>query len=115
MAQFDTYDQLGQAEDVQDAIYNISPVDAPVVSMARSIRATGKVHAWLQDKLIAPAANAAIEGADAPADASASVVNKSNYCQIFTKTAAVAGTLEGVDKYGRDLTRVATPFGSIAA
>ena len=26
MAYFDSYDQVGQAEDVQDAIYNISPI-----------------------------------------------------------------------------------------
>ena len=41
---FDTYEQLRQAEDVQDEIYIISPVDNPVASMSRTIRATGKFH-----------------------------------------------------------------------
>lgn len=102
MANFDTYTQIGQKEDVVDAIYRISPVDAPVVSMSKSTRATGKIHEWHQHALTAAGANKAVEGADAPADSSTAVVNKSNYCQIMTKVAEIAGTLESVDKYGRD-------------
>lgn len=102
MAYFDSYDQVGQAEDVQDAIYNISPIDTPVISMARTIQATGKIHEWHEDVLLAAAANRQVEGADAPADASQAAVNKSNFCQILSKSAEIAGTLESVDKYGRD-------------
>ena len=102
MAKFDSYDQIGQAEDVQDAIYRISPVDSPVVSMSRTMRATGKIHEWHQHELTAAALNAAVEGADAPADSSTAITNKFNYCQIMTKVAEIAGTLEAVDKYGRD-------------
>jgi hypothetical protein len=99
---FDTYDQIGQAEDVQDAIYRISPVDAPVVSMSKTIRATAKIHEWHQHALSAANTNKLVEGADAPADSSTAVVNKSNFCQIMSKVAEIAGTLEAVDKYGRD-------------
>ena len=99
---FDTYDQIGQAEDVQDAIYRISPVDAPVVSMSKTIRATAKIHEWHQHALTAANTNKLIEGQDAPADSSTAVVNKSNFCQIMSKVAEIAGTLEAVDKYGRD-------------
>lgn len=102
MAKFDSYTQIAQAEDVQDAIYRISPVDAPVVSMAKTLRATGKIHEWHQHELTAAGANKAVEGADAPADSSTAVTNKSNFCQIMTKVAEIAGTLEAVDKYGRD-------------
>lgn len=102
MAKFDSYTQIGQAEDVQDAIYRISPVDAPVVSMSKTMRATGKIHEWHQHELTAASANKAVEGADAPADSSTAVTNKSNFCQIMTKVAEIAGTLEAVDKYGRD-------------
>ena len=73
-----------------------------MVSMSRNIQATGKLHEWHQDALIAAASNKHVEGADAPADASQAVTNKSNYCQIMSKTAEIAGTLEVVDKYGRD-------------
>lgn len=102
MAELNTYVQLRQAEDVQDEIYIISPVDNPCASMAKTIRATGKLHEWTQDALIAAAKNAAVEGANAPAAAGQAVVELSNFCQIMTKTASVTGTLEDVDKYGRD-------------
>lgn len=101
-ANFDTYDQLRQAEDVQDVIYNVSPVDNPVAAMSRTLRATGKLHEWTEDTLQPAAANAKVEGADAGTDQSQAVVEKNNYCQIMDKVARVAGTLEEVDKYGRD-------------
>ncbi len=102
MAAFETYDQLRQAEDVQDEIYIISPVDNPVASMSRTIRATGKLHEWTEDSLQAAAKNAAIEGADYPGDSSVAVTELNNSCQIMTKGAEITGTLEDVDKYGRD-------------
>ena len=102
MAQDNTYVQTRQAEDVQDVIYNISPIDTPVVSMSKTIRATGKLHEWSEDDLNAPAENALIEGAAAGDDESKPIVELSNYCQIMGKVAEVTGTLEKVDKYGRD-------------
>ena len=102
MPGFETYTQLRQAEDVQDEIYNISPIDNPVCSMSRTIRATGKIHEWTEDALQATAKNAAVEGAAAGSDQSVAVTELQNYCQIMTKVAEITGTLEVVDKYGRD-------------
>jgi hypothetical protein len=102
MAQDNTYVQTRQAEDVQDVIYNISPIDSPVVSMSKTIRATGKLHEWSQDDLNAAGENAHVEGAAAGADESKPIVEKSNFCQIMSKQAEITGTLEKVDKYGRD-------------
>ena len=102
MAGFDTYTQLRQAEDVQDEIYNISPVDNPVCSMSRTIRATGKLHEWTEDALQAATKNAKVEGAAAGDDQSQPVVELNNYCQIMDKVAEITGTMEIVDKYGRD-------------
>jgi hypothetical protein len=87
---------------VQDEIYIISPVDNPVCSMSRTTRATGKLHEWTEDSLQAADKNAAIEGADAPASNELPVTELNNYCQIMTKSASITGTLEDVDKYGRD-------------
>jgi hypothetical protein len=101
MPGFHTYEQLRQAEDVQDMIYIVSPVDAPVASMSKTIRATGKLHEWTEDKLLAAGPNKHVEGAAAPADVSAPVTERSNYCQIMSKRAEITGTLEDVDKYGR--------------
>ncbi len=99
---FETYQQLRQAEDVQDVIYNISPVDNPTTSMSRTLRATGKLHEWTEDVLQPAAKNAQVEGADAGADQSQSVSELNNYTQIMTKVARITGSLEEVDKYGRD-------------
>jgi hypothetical protein len=99
---FTTYEQLRQAEDVQDEIYNISPIDNPVASMGRTIQATGKIHEWTQDSLRATKQNVKVEGADAGADDSQPVVELQNYCQIMDEVAEISGTLEIVDKYGRD-------------
>ena len=103
MAQVDnTYHQTRQAEDVQDVIYNISPIDTPVVSMSKTIRATGKLHEWSEDDLNPPGENALVEGAAAGSDISKPIVERKNVCQIMGKVAEVTGTLEVVDKYGRD-------------
>jgi len=102
MAVFETYTQLRQAEDVQDEIYIISPVDNPVASMSRTLRANGKIHEWTEDVLQAAAKNAAVEGAPVPDDSSVPVLELQNFTQIMTKAAEISGTLEEVDKYGRD-------------
>ena len=103
MAQVDnTYTQTRQAEDVQDVIYNISPIDTPVVSMSKTIRATGKLHEWSEDDLNPAGENAQVEGAPAGDDTSKPIIERSNFCQIMSKQAEVTGTLEKVDKYGRN-------------
>ena len=104
MAAFETYDAnpVGLAEDVQDEIYIISPVDNPIASMSRSIRATAKNHEWLTDTLSTPKQNAAPEGAPVGSDTSKAKNSRSNYTQIMTEVAEITGTLEDVEKYGRD-------------
>jgi hypothetical protein len=99
---FDSYTQLRQAEDISDEIYIISPVDNPVASMSKTIRANGKLHEWTEDVLQAAGKNAKVEGDVAPNDSSVAVLELSNYAQIMSKTAEISGTLEEVDKYGRD-------------
>ena len=102
MPGFGTYVQLRQAEDVVDDIYVISPVDNPVCSMSGTVNATGKYHEWTEDSLIAADSNKHVEGAEAPDDVSQAVVERGNHCQIMSKRAQVTGTLEEVEKYGRD-------------
>lgn len=102
MAGFETYTMTRQAEDVQDEIYNISPVDNPIASMSQTIAASGKLHEWTEDSLNAAGANRNVEGADAPASVEQAAVERSNYCQIMTKTAHITGTSERVRKYGRE-------------
>ena len=95
MAQVDnTYHQTRQAEDVQDVIYNISPIDTPVISMSKTIRATGKLHEWSEDDLNPPGENALVEGAAAGSDISKPIVERKNVCQIMGKVAEVTSHSE---------------------
>lgn len=88
-------------EDFHDVIYDISPTDTPLLTMAKRLKAKNTLHQWTHDKLTAPAANAALEGNDFSITARAQPVTLGNYCQILVKTASVSGTFEAVDKVGR--------------
>ncbi|MCZ2153315.1 MAG: DUF5309 domain-containing protein [Bryobacterales bacterium] len=88
-------------EDFHDVIYDISPTDTPLLTMAKRLKARNTLHQWTHDKLTAPAANAALEGNDFSITARAQPVTLGNYCQILVKTASVSGTFEAVDKVGR--------------
>lgn len=96
-----TYNQEGLAEDFQDVIFDISPTDTPLVSMAKKLTAKATYHQWQTDTLDAAAANRTIEGADASFGTLAPTVEVGNYCQISTKYVQISGTLEVVKKYGR--------------
>ena len=82
-------------------IYIVSPVDNPVASMSKNVKATNRVHGWTEDVLLDAGANRKVEGADAGADASTPVVERSGSMQIMTHTVEISATLEEVEKYGR--------------
>ena len=46
---FDTYDSVGEREDLSDVIYSISPTDTPFISSAAKTRATAVLHEWQTD------------------------------------------------------------------
>jgi hypothetical protein len=64
-------------------------------------KATATFHEWQTDALAAPALGGAVEGADASTITASPTTRIGNRTQIFTKSVAVAGTLEAVDKAGR--------------
>lgn len=88
-------------EDLEDIIYDISPTDTPFLSGISKVQATAKLHEWQTDSLTAATdANANLEGAAAPAAVASTPARKTNYCQIFTKSASVSGTFAAVNKAG---------------
>ena len=101
MATYQTYTAIGQREDLSDVIYNISPTDTPFMSSIGKTKATATYHEWQTDSLAAPALGGAVEGADASSITASPTTRIGNRTQIFTKSVAVAGTLEAVDKAGR--------------
>ncbi len=97
----DTYDLVGLAEDVENIIFNISPMDTPVLTMAKKKDATATNHQWQTDSLAAAAANRAIEGDDSTYATAAPTTMLSNRLQISKKSVMVSGTADAVRKYGR--------------
>jgi hypothetical protein len=99
---FDTYDSVGEREDLSDVIYSIAPTDTPFLSSAAKTQATAVLHEWQTDSLAAAVTNnAVIEGDEATLDASTATTRLSNSTQIMDKTVVITGTQESVDKAGR--------------
>jgi len=92
---------LGPAkEDLEDMIYDISPMDAWFLSNAKRSRASSTLHEWLTDSLTAAASNAAVEGEAFSATARTLPSRLKNYTQIARKDIEVTGTAEAVDTAG---------------
>ena len=98
---FDSYDSVGDREDLQDMIYDISPTETPFLSNAKRMKAKNTYHEWQTDALTSAGANAVIEGDDATADSRAATTRVGNYTQISDKVVVVSGTQEAIDKAGR--------------
>jgi len=100
---FQTYSAIGIREDLEEAIYDISPTQTPFLTMCKRGTATNTVHEWQRDSLAsANTANAAIEGDDAANGTSTPTTRLKNYCQISTKYAVVSGTQNAVNTAGRN-------------
>ncbi len=109
----DTTDIHGIAEDIEDAIFNISPTETPFLTMAKRKTATNVYHQWQTDSLAAVAANRQIEGDDASFATASPTTMLANYCQISRKTVVVSRTADKVKKYGRakELARLTVKYG----
>jgi hypothetical protein len=106
-------------EDLQDIIYNISPMDTICLSKFARSKAYSTLHEWQTDSLAAASAsNAAIEGDDLSAASASDTTRLKNYTQISRKELVVSGTADvvrraGIDtetaylvmKYGKELKR----------
>ena len=102
MATLDTYDTVGIRQDLQDAIYDISPTTTPFMSTVGRTKAKNTKHEWQTDSLSAvDLANAQVEGADAVSPTLTSTTMNDNWTQISDKVVQVSSTDDVVDKAGR--------------
>ena len=102
MATYKTYDTIGIREDLQDAIYDISPTTTPFMSTVGRTKAKNTYHEWQTDSLAdVNLANAQIEGADATSAVLTPTTRVGNYTQISDKVIQVSTTDDVVDKAGR--------------
>lgn len=100
---YTTHTVIGDREDLQDKIFDISPMDTPFISGCSRGSASNVLHEWQTDALAdATTDNAQIEGNDYTSlSTSAPTVRAGNYLQISSKTLVISGTLEKVSKAGR--------------
>lgn len=96
-----TYTGAGIKESFEDVIFDISPEDTPLLSMAKRTTAGQTYHQWQIDQLAAAGTNAAVEGDDATYATLAATTVLGNYTQISRKTVNVSNTYDVVKKYGR--------------
>lgn len=98
---FTTVAQIGQREDLLDAINDVSPTECPVLDGFPSQAASGRLHEWQRDVLKAPKANAQPEGSDAQQTAVVPTERLANPCQISAEWFIVSNTTDAVDTAGR--------------
>ena len=102
MATYKTYDTIGIREDLQNAIYDISPTTTPFMSTIGKSTAKNTYHEWQTDSLAdVNLNNAQVEGADAVSATLTPTTRVGNYTQISDKVIQVSTTDDKVDKAGR--------------
>ena len=103
MATFTTTLAKGEREQLADVIYRIDPDETPIFSALKKETSNGIFTEWQVQELAAAATdNHASEGADASFATPTATVRFGNYHQISVKAVSVSGTLDVVDKAGRD-------------
>ena len=99
---FQTYQSIGNREDLIDIITNISPMDTWFTSNTGSTRAISTYHEWQIDTLAAAAANAQIEGNNATSTTITPTTRTGNYTQILWKVFQISETQRAVVAAGRN-------------
>lgn len=98
---FQTYQAVGNREDLSDMIFNIAPTETPFQSMAKKAKASNKLHEWQTDSLRAAQANAQVEG-DTPSNTTVTpTVRLFNATQISSYAFNISGTQQAVNPAGR--------------
>jgi len=99
---YQTFQSIGNREDLIDVITNIDPIDTWLTSNTANVQATGTYHEWQTDVLDTAGPNAQIQGDDAAATAIVPTVRTGGHTQILRKVFSIAGTEEVINKAGRD-------------
>lgn len=100
---YTTGSAIGQREDLTDRIHRVDVEDTPFMSNVGTTTAKAVTHEWQTRQLDnVNTSNAKPEGQATARQASTNNARYGNLCQISEKNATVSGTLEAVDKAGRD-------------
>jgi hypothetical protein len=99
---FETYDAVGNREELADKIYQITPEETPFVSLIGR-KSISSVHPeWQTDTLASPDVNNnRAEGSDWTYDSVAPTARVGNYAQISDKRIIISRTQDKTSKAGR--------------
>ena len=98
----DSYNRLGNREDLQDKVYMVSPERTPIISAIGRFEAKSRLHEWQRDSLATPNKdNAIIEGDDRTGSVLAATQRVANTTQLFDKVAIVSTAQEKIKTAGR--------------
>tara|TARA_R110002153_G_scaffold35081_4_gene104506 strand:+ start:1572 stop:2522 length:951 start_codon:yes stop_codon:yes gene_type:complete len=103
MATYTTATAIGAKEDLSAVISRIDPAETPIYSNGAKETTKGVFHEWqVQELAAAVDTNHVNEGADYSYVNPTVTTRLGNYHQISVQAASVSGTLDAVDKAGRD-------------
>jgi len=99
---FETYDAVGNREELADKIYQITPEETPFTSLIGR-KSVASIHPeWQTDTLATPVTtNNQPEGNDWSFDAISPTTRVGNYCQISDKPIIISRTQDNTSKAGR--------------
>lgn len=99
---FQTFQLRGNAEDVDNKIYNLDPEETPFLSSLESEQISARTPQWQEDTLAAASANnAMIEGDDFSGLAIVPTTVLTNVVQTHRKDIVTSGLAKAIKKYGR--------------
>lgn len=98
---YQSYQAIGNREDLSDIIYDISPMDTPFMSNASRGTASAVLSEWQTDSLDTAASNKQVQGDDAATNTASPTVRLGNYTQLSWKVPRVSGTQRAVNSAGR--------------
>ena len=98
---FKSYEAIGNREDLNDIISNISPKDTPMLSRFGKTKATNTLHEWQTDALDSASTTGIVEGTDATTTALTATTRLGNYTQISRRMFRVSDSQEAIDHAGR--------------
>lgn len=99
---YQTFQAIGEREDLSDLIVNITPSETALFSAMAKVNASGIFHEWQTDTLAAAATNEQLEGDDPSFPTLSPTTRLGNYIQRMFKAWFVSNELEAVSKAGRD-------------
>jgi Family of unknown function (DUF5309) len=99
---YTTYTARGQAEDVDNKIYNLDPEETPFASAADSEQVHSKNPQWQEDNFFTPNKdNAAVEGDDFSGRSITPTFVLTNTMQTIREDIVTSGINNAIKKYGR--------------